>query len=50
LGPTLDHMAGYQIPNRDPETLREYDKSFYAPSQPVKERDPEDREGSESRP
>jgi hypothetical protein len=40
-------MAGYLIPNRDPETLREYDRSTYAPTQPVRDREPEDRRDSE---
>ena len=40
-------MGGVILPDRKPETLRRYHESLFAPTKPVKEREPEDRRDDE---
>jgi hypothetical protein len=42
-------MAGILIPNRDPDTIREYDESFFASPIPVRERETEDPQSEPER-
>jgi hypothetical protein len=41
-------MGGVILPDRKPETLKRYNDSVFAPSKPIKDREPEDRRDDES--
>ncbi|HEY5252340.1 MAG TPA: hypothetical protein VIJ09_11790 [Acidimicrobiales bacterium] len=40
-------MSGVILPDGKPETLKRYNESLFAPTKPVKEREPEDRRDDE---